>query len=658
MSDFSTPMGSTPVSLDALDASDPTPTRFRDRATPLWAVTISTLFSLGGGVCLFAVAIFLIFFHDLVAVQGQDLVAALLAFGALVPILGLIIFEVGHARALAGFRYIRNRNRVTGRAMLGVFTAVVFGSISPILTVPFAIGAFLAWLCCYVGGRILKPEPAWDFIPAEAPSFLGGRDKRALDLANARPQDASLLQALHTSIALAGLVGGTACASWLVSLDVLAPSAIAAVGVMTYWSTDAFAGFARQFVIPDPESEGRAASVCILPEEDPQNPLPETGLHVHRLSIRKKSGQVLLSDISFSIEPGKVIGVSGDAFAGKSLLFQALVAPHDLPDLIIEGRVILNGHNLWNRNGHDQDLRAVLIPSVPLTVPGGGGRNLCGFGDRTRLSRAQKILKSLVFTSDVVDRIVTAEDARNLSDTELKALSFARALTLRPRLYLYDRPEDGAGEKLIGALANRAIAETQLGATSVFVTNNRQLLDACDKILMLQNGRLIEFADGNEIRERQSTGWTKFVAERDLDSEEALDAWLASHFRRDGDQANRRAVCMIANEMLSIACQSSGDPQAGDTVAFEFKHFAGHCLLRLLDSTLTLSSGAMAKAEAAARTSVEGERLSPLAKVIRDSLDVQAGDGEAASGLLVTIKTYDPRKQQTRKARHNEATVR
>lgn len=652
--------GSSGIALEALKTSDPLPIKMRDRVTPLWASLLSTLFSLGGGVCILSLAIFTVFLFDLVAVQGQDILAILLSAGALVPILGLIIFDTGHARALAGFRYIRDRNQILGKAVLGAFAAAVFSLLDRWLIIPFAAGAILSWLLCYVGARSLRPEPLWEFIPQEAPSFLGGRDKHALDLANARPRDAALLRSFQTALALAALVASSAIASWLVSQGVLAPSAIAAIGLMTYWSVDAFAGFARQMALDDPELEGRALSVTALPPAEPEAAHdPEIGLCVDRLSVRHPDGDTLLSNISFKAEPGALIALNGDGFSGKSLLMQAIIAPHDLAGLHVEGRVILNGVELWNRSGREQDIPAVHIPAQANGVPGGGAKNLSCFGGTARLDRATRVLKSLVFTSDIVEHILAADDVRHLSASEGKALSFARAFALRPRLFLFDRPEDGASERLLGALAAVAKSDTKLGGISIFATDNRQLLDACDKMLMMQNGRVIEFADSDQIRAQQSTGWSKFVTERDLDSEEALDAWLSAHFRRDGDVGNRRSVCMIANEMLAVACAAKpSEDDQNDKVAFEFKHFAGHCILRILDSGLSLSSGALAKARAAAKTSVEGERLSPLAKVIRDALEVYANDGDVEAGLTVTIKTYDPRKQIQRKASKNETSNR
>ncbi len=651
MSDMSSDRELTEASLRALRPEPTTPLEFRDRSVPLWTQGISALFSLGGGLCLLAVAVFVIFFYELVAQDGQKILAPLLAAGATVPILGILIFEVGHARALAGYRYIRQRNAVRGRALIGVLAGGIFAVLHPVMAVPFVMGGLASWLSCSLAARWMRREPMWEFLPQEAASFLAGRDQRAVELANAARGDSALLAGLHRILALCGLIAGFAAASWLVAHNVLNTAAIATVALVTYWSVDSFAAYFRQTSRSDPEHMARALEVRELAAPyTVEHDGDEGTLVVHHLSVFDADNTALLRDVSFRAEPGTIIGICGDSFSGKSLLMRALQAPHDLDGLHIEGFVSLRDTPLWHRSASDRPVNAVLIPPEPLSVPGGGARNLACFAGEAQLDRARRVLQTLVFTADTVRRIINCSDVRHLSRTEQKALSFARAFALRPNLYLFDRPEDGANETLLAALGDRLRTEAKLGNVTLLITENRQLLDRCDRLLMMQNGRVIEFASSQEIRARQSSGWSRFVTTRDLENEEALDAWLCSQFRREGDEANRRSVCMVANEMLSVACQTSRDPaETTEEVSFEFKHFAGHCQLRMIDPCLTLSSGAMGKARVAAETSVEGERLSPLAKIMRDSLEVATGVQEEQAYLQADIKTYDPRLLETRK---------
>ncbi|MBO9478207.1 ABC transporter ATP-binding protein [Shimia sp. R11_0] len=626
-------------------------TAYRDRATPAWAAFISVLFSMGAGVCLLATAVFIAFFYDQVALNQQSILAPLLFAGALVPIIGILIFDVGHARALAGYRYMRLRHAALGRAVVGLLAGTVLAMLDLRLVLPFVLGGALAWGLSRLADRGLPGEPLWAFVPQEAVSFLSGRDQRAVDMANAARGESPLFTALCRALGLSTLIGALALASWLTAQDVLDLSAVATVALITAWSVQAFIAVFRQNTRHDPENTHRAVEVVSLPapyvSEDAET---DTALIVSHLSVRAPDGRLLLTDVSFQAEPGAIIGICGDSFSAKSLLMRALHAPHDMTGLSVRGHVALHGTPLWERHAHERQLSSVFVPPELLSVPGGGANNLTCFADEAQVTRARRVLQSLVFTADTVNRIETTTDVTHLSRTEQKALSLARALALRPQLYLFDRPEDGANETLMTALSDRIRAESRLGHISLIITENRRLLEACDHLLMMQNGRVIEFAPTAEIRARQSSGWNRFVCPRDLDQEEALDGWVCSQFRRDGDEANRRAVCMVANEMLSVACQTAPGPEyAADQLSFEFKHFAGHCQLKMIDTRLALSSGAMQKARAAAQTSVEGERLSPLAKITRDCLEVETGATQGDGHLLVTIKTYDPRLLSGRK---------
>ncbi len=171
MSNHSNARKTPALSLDSLNTSDPVTIKFRDRSKPLWASLMSAIFSLAGGLCLFSVAVISIFLFDQVAVHGQEIVALLLAIVAIVPMLGILIFEVGHARALAGFRYIRNRNNATGKALLGALTAVVFSFVDPFLALPFVIGGVLAGTTCISERKSCDRNPCGSSSPKKLPLF-------------------------------------------------------------------------------------------------------------------------------------------------------------------------------------------------------------------------------------------------------------------------------------------------------------------------------------------------------------------------------------------------------------------------------------------------------------------------------------------------------
>lgn len=637
---------------ETIDVSMTSDVRMRDRGIPKWAFPLSVFFTLGISICMIGLSVMAVFLHSLAAQPGEDLLALILAGVAVVPVLGVLLLEYAQAKSLAGYRYARERSAVVAKAVMAVVVFFVLEFLHPLLGLAIPLGALLAWGVTAGFYRFSKPESPWDFLPEEAVSILSGRDEAGRIMARDRRRDLGLLRGFLTIITWFSMVTAMAVASWLTAQDVLSNSAIAAVGLIVFWSVGAFTAFAEQRYAGDPLRASQAASVKAVPQRISDEEMEDTtGLVVRGLSVKTADGYPLLSDISFKAAPGTVIGISGGPGAGKSLLIQALANPYDMAGLHVEGHAAYHGAELWARSTAEQTVPALYLPPQPLLVPATGGENLTCFQSGLIEERSRRVLEQLVFAADAVDSIFDAPDARLLSTTEQKALAFARGFILAPGIFLMDRPEDGTSEKLISAVSRRIQQERRTGRCFLLITENRLLLEQCDKLLMLQGGRMVDFGAAQEIRERQSSGWARFVGARELDTEENLESWIRSHFRRDGDDANRRNACSVAAELLAFSCQST-TMGTGQSVTFEFKHFEGYCLIKMTDLDVPVSTGQLQRAREEADATENNWRVSPLAAVMRSCLTVEATVEMDRRMILAKLETYDPRKSAKEAGNH------
>lgn len=612
----------------------------RDRSVPTWAAILSSLFTFGTAVCTLALVVFALFLHQLVAVENIEIYAPILGLSALVPVLGIVLFELGHARSLAGYHDLRRRSGPIGGVIAAILTVGGLAMLHPLLLLPPLVGGALGWVISRPLARMLPRERAWNALPEEAASVLSGRDQRGLSLLMQRTRRAPTVDALSLGVMGAVFIASFALASWLCLRDVLVSAAIAPTALISAGISRALFIYWRATSTVDPEYAERAAHVQMLPPRRDITDQPDSGLWVDRLSVQTDRGQYLLHDLSFQLPEGCITALIGDSFSGKSLLMRALSAPLDMTDLQVEGNVRLNGLSPWMRSASPHSAAIIHLPATPLILPDSSSANLLHPTDQMA-QRAEYLLKSLLHNADTTRRILQCRNAQHLSHSEQKILAFVRAFSLRPALYLLDRPEDGLSEVLRNTLLTRLKDEARRGASILLVTEDRAMLEACDYLISLQSGRLVEMAAADEMRARASSGWQRFVATRELESEDALDSWINAQFRRDGDGANRRAVCMVANEMLTLACRSD-DPAATDTVCFEIKLFAGRCQLRM-QQPQPLSSGALQRAEIQA-TNDDTLTDAPLARVLRDSLAVENTHHDGQHWMEVSIEIYDPRK--------------
>lgn len=627
--------------LDALQHKDPKAIVMRDRSTPLWANVLSASYAAGTSLCLLTLAALTFYVQDLVVAQGFEILAPILTVVGLVPVLGMLLFAWGHARSLKGYRYIREVSAGLGQTVIAALVLTATGFVHPLF-----LGAPIVALV--IGGTVAGPlqrwmprEQAWDFDASEAVAFFSGRDKRALDLSRSSSESAALVPPVLFALQVFTGLATFALASWLALRELLNPAAATAVALMTFWAVRVIheALLNRSRLAPE-NAEGAGSVVLHDVCEDAEQ--ADTGLWVQGLTVQTPAGDTLLNDVSFHCQPGQIIGLVGDGLSGKSLLLRALNAPHDLTALQVEGCVQVNGIAPWPRVARQQRLLTHHLPPVPLLTNASGEDNLTCFSPDRR-SRAEKLLKALVFNSDTVSHIVAAPDPRHLSQAHQNALAFARALLLQPDVFLIDRPEDGTNETLRNAFLARLQQQARAGACIVLASEDRRFQECCDQLLVLQKGRVVEFGPSAEIRGRHSSGWQRFVADLSLDSEEALDSWLRAQFRRDGDEGNRRKVCLIANELLALACRRTGVSSPDAKLQIDFKLMAGRCLLKLHVPKGHISSATLDLAKMEAEELTTQADLTPLARVLREAASVENIMEEDRGHLLVTIAIYDPR---------------
>lgn len=620
------------------------PVEMIDRSAPKWVQPISWFFAIGTASCILGICVLALFFVDLAIMARQPIMALLLVGLGLIPVLGIMIFEFSHARALAGYRTFRERNTINAQAFAAVIAFVLLEFIHPILGLAIPVGVALVFLSVRLLRVVSKIEPMWDFLPQEAISVFAGRDKIGTSLCMETPKTPGLQNGFAQAAIWFSLVLALGLGSWLAAREIVAPEAVLAVGLISLWSVRSLGKFIVQSSLKNPLEVGLASSVTqikVAPEID-SNP-KAGGLRVEGLSVAKPNYPSLLSDIRFEVEPGQVLGVIGPPGAGKTCLLQALIGPYDLADLDVRGSVRLGETDLWERSNRAATVPALLFSSTPTILPTSGRNNLAFFEEGSLLEQGKRILEQMVFATDTVEKICAASDATMLSGSEQKALAFARGFLMSPHLYLVDRPEDGVSEKLMGAMVARVRQECRAGRSFVVVTENRALLELCDKLLILQDGRVVDYGPAQEIRSRQSSGWQRFVGARNLETEENLEAWVRSHFRRDGDEINRRNACVVAAELLAFSCLNA-EPLNHQSINIEFKHFEGHCLIRLIDRDLPVSSGVLKRAEVEAADAESTSRLSPLAAVFKMCSQVDATVEQDQRVILAKLDTYDPRK--------------
>ena len=199
----------------------------------------------------------------------------------------------------------------------------------------------------------------------------------------------------------------------------------------------------------------------------------------------------MLKDISFEVEPGQMIGVVGATGAGKSTLAQLIPRLFD-PQ---EGSVKIGGRDLrelsqgtLRKNVSIVLQRAILFSGTIADNLRQGKLN----ASLPEMERAARIAQASEFISRMEESFDSAVEERgsNFSGGQKQRMSIARGVVNNPNILILDDSTsalDAKSEKLVQEALNKELQ----GTTTIIIAQKISSIVHADKILVLDQGRLI-----------------------------------------------------------------------------------------------------------------------------------------------------------------------
>ena len=235
---------------------------------------------------------------------------------------------------------------------------------------------------------------------------------------------------------------------------------------------------------------------------------------VERLSFSYPSGGPALSGVSFELQPGEVVVLLGPSGSGKSTLLRALagLVPH-FHGGRFSGRVEIAG--LDTRETRPSELAgtvATLFQDPEDQVVFTRVESEVAFGLENVGTPPEEIAgRTAAALASVGAARLAQRPVAELSGGELQRVCLASVLALQPRLLILDEPTS----QLDPDRAADAIELARSSGAAVVVSEQRpeRVLDACDRVLFVENGRIVLDAPRAEALEQLPGAWLPREAE-------------------------------------------------------------------------------------------------------------------------------------------------
>jgi ABC-2 type transport system ATP-binding protein len=228
--------------------------------------------------------------------------------------------------------------------------------------------------------------------------------------------------------------------------------------------------------------------------------------------ITKRFGDVVaLDDVSFTVEPGRMIGFLGPNGAGKTTAMRIVlgVLQADRGEVRWRGRPV--DAQARRRFGYMPEERG-LYPKMRVRDHLVYLGRLHGLSKEDAQASAERSIEDLGLTERAGDRV----EALSLGNQQ--RVQLAAAMVHRPEVYVLDEPFSGLDPVGVDSLTRVLRRELDGGAPVVFSSHQLDLVERlCDGVVMIDHGRVVASGALEELRAQDRRRLLRVELEEDVE---------------------------------------------------------------------------------------------------------------------------------------------
>ena len=249
-------------------------------------------------------------------------------------------------------------------------------------------------------------------------------------------------------------------------------------------------------------------------------------LEIKDLTIQYGDKAPVVENFSLSLKKGEIITIVGESGSGKSTVLSSILGLLPNGGKIISGDIIYNGESILNKSLNQwRELRGTEITMIsqdsggtlnPIRKIGKQFVEYIQTHSKMSAKEAEEKAKDMFSKVNLPDpEIIMKSYPHQLSGGMKQRVGIAMALTFHPKIILADEPTSALDVITQAQIVKEIMDLRKKFDTSIIMVTHNLGVAAyiSDKIIVMQNGKIVDAGNKNEVIENPKSEYTKKLLE-------------------------------------------------------------------------------------------------------------------------------------------------
>ena len=249
-------------------------------------------------------------------------------------------------------------------------------------------------------------------------------------------------------------------------------------------------------------------------------------LEIKDLTIQYGDKAPVVENFSLSLKKGEIITIVGESGSGKSTVLSSILGLLPNGGKIISGDIIYNGESMLSKSLNQwRELRGTEITMIsqdsggtlnPIRKIGKQFVEYIQTHSKMSTKEAEEKAKDMFSKVNLPDpEIIMKSYPHQLSGGMKQRVGIAMALTFHPKIILGDEPTSALDVITQAQIVKEIMDLRKKFDTSIIMVTHNLGVAAyiSDKIIVMQNGKIVDAGNKNEVIENPKSEYTKKLLE-------------------------------------------------------------------------------------------------------------------------------------------------